>query len=474
VPIVDAARFDAATREEDIASWVASCPRTAAARAALVAVLPEQHPLYAGRSTNETARIRGYTLAAFERVGLPKDALPFVVDELQNGDEAYLVAAAARALRGADAPSDVGFAVPLLETARKNISYADAPVTFDIYKPRYPVSGCTTATQEILETLRWIGDVDCCAVPMVPRASRRTLAVEHVQLQNQDGRRITFGEFFRGKPSVLAFFYSRCENVRKCSLTVTKLAALQRELVNRGLDGRVRLSAITYDPGFDLPARLKSYGAERGVQFGEDVSFFRVAEGFDDVRSAFELGVNYVGAIVNRHRIELYILDAHGRLAGSFTRLSWSAGEVADQIERVMRGRSLQNAARATLASAASVVVALLPKCPLCLGAYASALGIGGLQLAPYREWLLPVALILLLTHIITMGRRVWRTRRFAPLVVSVAGALALMTGSIVWSMPALVLVGAMMTIVGAVFNAAPQFSFTAFRRERMTTRPSY
>ena len=457
----DAAHFDASTREEDLASWVASCPRAHVPRAALVTLLPEQHRLYAGRSTNETARIRGFILAAFERVGLPEAALPYVLDELQNGNDAYLVAAAAKALRGADAPADVAFAAAFLHTARENIRYADAPVTFDVYKPSRPVERSTTAADEIRKTIEWIGEVDCCAVPASSRPSRRTLRVESLELEDQDGRHVRFGEFFSGKPSVVVFFYSRCDNVRKCSLTVTKLAALQRELTARGLDGRVRLTGITYDPHFDLPPRMKSYGLARGVEFGENVRFFRALECFDDLRSAFDLGVNYIGAIVNRHRIELYVLDPRGRIARSFTHLTWSERDVAAEIERLLRGRPWQNAARAAMASLASILIALLPKCPLCLGAYASALGLSGLQIVPHRTWLLPAALILVLAHLVTMGRRAMRTSRFAPLGASAAGTLVLMAGSVVWSMPALSFAGAALMIAGAAMNATPYFDVT-------------
>ena len=453
----DAARFDATTREDDIAAWVASRPRTRAAQDALAAILPEQHPLHAGRSTSETARIRGYTLAAFERIGLPDAAVPYVLDELQNGDDAYLVAAAAKALRGAGAPTDVAFAVPFLDTARENIRYADAPVTFDEYKPQGPTARGTTAAEEIRRTREWIGDAECCAVPVAPARSRRPLALERLELEDQDGRPARFGDYFSGKPSVVAFFYTRCDNVRKCSLTVTKMAALQRELAARGLDGQVRLSAITYDPRFDLPARMRAYGRERGVSFGEDVRFFRAKDGFDDVRAAFDLGVNYIGAVVNRHRIEMYVLDRQGRVAGSFTRFTWSEQDVANHLERLLRGSVFQNAARAATASAASILIALLPKCPLCLGAYASALGVAGLQLAPYRGWLLPVAVMLVLVHLLMLGRRASRTRRFAPVTVSTAGTLALLAGS-AWSMPALSFAGAALTVAGAVLSTAARY----------------
>ena len=444
-------------REEEIAAWVASRPPTDTAREAIVSLLQEQHPLLAGRSTSETSRIRGYALAAFERIGLPDAALPYILDELQNGDDAYLVAAAAKALRGARAPADVAFAVPFLDGARENIRYVDAPITFDEYKPPRPVERRTTAVEEIRRTREWIGDVDCCAPPARPSSVRRSLALERLELEDQDGQSVRFGDFFSGKPSVVAFFYTRCDNVRKCSLTITKIAALQRALAARGLDAQVRLGAMTYDPLFDSPARLRAYGRERGVTFGEDVRFFRAKERFDDVRAAFDLGVNYVGAIVNRHRIELYVIDRNGRLAGSLTRLAWTEEEVVGHLERLLRGSALGHAARSLTASAASIVVALLPKCPLCLGAYASALGIAGLQLAPYRAWLLPLALTLVLAHLAVLCRRATRTRRFAPVAVSAAGTLVLIAGS-AWSMPALSFTGAALAIAGAVLSTAAQY----------------
>jgi protein SCO1/2 len=452
----DAARFDATTREEDIAAWVAACPPNDAARAALTAILPEQHPIHAGRSTNETARIRGYVLAAFERIGLPCDAMPYVLDELQNGDDAYLVGAAAKALRGAAAPGDVACAVPFLATARENIRYADAPITFDVYKPQGPAGRGTTAVQEIRRTTEWLGEVDCCAAPAAPRTSRRPLALAHVALEDQDGRSARFGDFFSGKPSVVAFFYTRCDNVRKCSLTVTKLAALQREIAARNLNGRVRVSAITYDPLFDLPARMRIYGGERGVAFGDDVRFFRVPDGFEEMRAAFDLGVNYIGSIVNRHRIELYVLDRGGRIAGSFTRFTWNEQDVARQLERLLHRSALQSTARAAFAGGASLLVALLPKCPLCLGAYASALGVVGLQLAPHRAWLLPLALVFVLTHLIMLVRRATRTRHFVPVALSTAGVVALIAGA-ASAVPVLSFAGAALTIAGAVLNALPR-----------------
>jgi cytochrome oxidase Cu insertion factor (SCO1/SenC/PrrC family) len=100
---------------------------------------------------------------------------------------------------------------------------------------------------------------------------------------------------------VVAFFYTRCDNPHKCSLTITKLAALQGSLEERGLAGALKVAAITYDPDFDLPNRLRLYGNDRGMRFGEDARFFRATSGFQEIRRRFDLGVNYGASTVNRH-----------------------------------------------------------------------------------------------------------------------------------------------------------------------------
>jgi protein SCO1 len=107
--------------------------------------------VYRGRSANTVNRMRGYLLAAFERSGLPEQALPYVLEELESGRDAYLVAAAARSFRGRE--SRGSDAVPFLLKAIDNIKYVDDSVSFDSYRPSWPLSGHTTALEEIATTL---------------------------------------------------------------------------------------------------------------------------------------------------------------------------------------------------------------------------------------------------------------------------------------------------------------------------------
>ena len=175
-----------------------------------------------------------------------------------------------------------------------------------------------------------------------PRPRRRRAAAaprgsNSVLLEDHAGDRISFKAFFHGQPSIVAFFYTRCDNPLKCSLTIAKLARVQQLLAAERVADRIRTAAITYDPAFDLAPRLRVYGQDRGVRMDAGHRLFRAVSGNDAVRDHFGLGVNYVGSLVNRHRIELHILDAQARIAASFERLRWDEREVVAQAVEVLR-----------------------------------------------------------------------------------------------------------------------------------------
>jgi protein SCO1/2 len=371
--------LDKHTPEESVAELVDAVKHSPERRDVLVQLLPERLSLYDGRSANATVRMRGYILAAFEQTGLPDAALPYVLEELENGRDAYLVAGAAKALRGLDPPTSR--VVPFLRKAAENIEYSDDALTFESYKPRWPITNYTTALTEIFRTFGWLGAHaksaipylealreerrdelsrprveienaierirsngraahDCCGtVPANPslvvyplqKKHRKGLFISDIELEDQAGNTVTFGTFFSRKPSIVVFFYTRCDNPNKCSLTITKLARLQKAIGEEQLEGLLRTAAITYDPEYDLPRRLKAYGENRGVTFSDDNRMFRARSGFRELQEYFQLGVNFTGTTVNRHRIELFILDSRGEIAVTFARLQWDIQEVLEQ-----------------------------------------------------------------------------------------------------------------------------------------------
>ncbi|OLT14292.1 hypothetical protein BJF78_02200 [Pseudonocardia sp. CNS-139] len=332
----------------------------------LAALLPEGHPVHAGRSAAETGRLRGYLLAAFAETGLPAAALPYVLESLESSDSPDEIAGAALALRGpaGDVPAEVDADVAAevdaaLARAVGALAGADRTVSFEGYRPAWPYTRPTTALTEVARTIARCGGpaarealaaLDrlpvpereagpaapaCCGHPPAEPAPA-TGPGAGVLLEDQDGYEVAFAEYFSGKPAVLAFFYTRCDNPYKCSRTVSTLAHLQDLLVARGRDARVRIAAISYDPEFDRPARLRAYGRDRGVRFGPDVRFFRAVAGFADLRRRLDLGVGYGASTVNRHRIEVYVLDARGVVAAAFTRRQWRPEPVLAAVEGLL------------------------------------------------------------------------------------------------------------------------------------------
>src|SRR5512132_2588081 len=110
-----------ATSESRFAALVDALATDPDRHTQLIELLREDHPLYDGRGAAATVRMRGWVLLALTRVGVSDAALLFVLEELDTGADAYLVAAAARALRCYPRPTE-GFA-PFIMRAITNIRY---------------------------------------------------------------------------------------------------------------------------------------------------------------------------------------------------------------------------------------------------------------------------------------------------------------------------------------------------------------
>jgi protein SCO1/2 len=330
--------------------------------AALVALLDEQSSVYEGLGSGEAERVRARIFLALADATLPPAALPFILEELETGSDRVATAAAAIALRGASGP--VPETEALLLKAMDRLALADAPFAprpgrtalqevvatlaglpsageasrqalGRLLASKLPAPGARAEAERALAALDGRADpspVSCCAGSNAAEPVRPLTDAGPTPLQDQSGARLTFADFFGAGPAVLAFFYTRCMNPERCSLTVTKLARLQAMLAGRGLAERVRVAAISYDPDYDLPQRLADYGARRGFRFDARNRFFRTDGPVEPLRSLFDLGVGYGPSTVNRHRLELFVLDAQGALAASFTRRLWAEEEVVEAV----------------------------------------------------------------------------------------------------------------------------------------------
>src|SRR6185369_1604507 len=121
----------------------------------LIDLLREDHPVYDRRGTATVARMRGWVLLALARIKLPEAALPFVIEELDTGVDAYLVAASACALRSYAAPNPA-FA-PFVVRAITNVRYRDERISLETYGGFAVGTTGTSPVRELLATLIWLG-----------------------------------------------------------------------------------------------------------------------------------------------------------------------------------------------------------------------------------------------------------------------------------------------------------------------------
>jgi protein SCO1/2 len=141
--------------EEAFCDLIEQLTRDPAKQSQLIDLLQEDHPAYDQRGTSTVSRMRGWVVLALARINLPAAALPFVLEELDTGVDAYLVATAAFALRSYPAPSPA-FA-PFVVRAITNIRYRDERVSLEHYGGYAIGSMGTTPVRELLATLVWLG-----------------------------------------------------------------------------------------------------------------------------------------------------------------------------------------------------------------------------------------------------------------------------------------------------------------------------
>jgi len=372
----------AETGYDDVVLLVEACRHHPERRTCLTSFLDERSACYAGRGTDEVDRLRGYILGTFAVVGAPIEALPYIIEELETGIDAYVVAGAARALRGCAMTCTPNESADLLLSAIRRIKSNDQYVAFEQFRLSVCLDSSDTALTELVRTIAWLGPLAASAIGSleewikdqnssfsdavraemanalrqlktttesgtVPCCSsmkdgcRQSEVVElfenvwNTEAEDQDGIQLKIGDLLLGRPFVLSFFYTRCMNPEKCSLTITKLAQLQSRLC-RHQSSACTIAAFTYDPDFDVPFRLATYGRDRGLRFGERMRMLRTIGPIDPIVDSFDLAVGFGPVTVNRHRSEIMVFDELGRNTLACRRRAWDLDEVFTALDALI------------------------------------------------------------------------------------------------------------------------------------------
>jgi cytochrome oxidase Cu insertion factor (SCO1/SenC/PrrC family) len=132
-----------------------------------------------------------------------------------------------------------------------------------------------------------------------------------------------------GKPFALTFFYTRCDNDRKCAMNLSRFAQLHSAVETAGLSGKVRLIAVTYDPEYDTPLHLARFANGRELRTGDGLRLIRsTPDVLKELARTLRLAVSFADGRPNVHGVELFLLDRDGRVAREYRNVIWNERDV--------------------------------------------------------------------------------------------------------------------------------------------------
>jgi protein SCO1/2 len=111
--------------------------------------------------------------------------------------------------------------------------------------------------------------------------SRKHPPVTDVRLIDQNGQAFRFGEWVkeRNKLVIVDFIYTNCQTL--CRVLGNEFQQLQRAIIDRGLQGRVQLLSVSFDPEHDSPLVLRQYAEH--MEARSDVWTFATVAQADDL-----------------------------------------------------------------------------------------------------------------------------------------------------------------------------------------------
>jgi len=155
------------------------------------------------------------------------------------------------------------------------------------------------------------------------------------ELLGEDGRVIRFSNF-RGQAVAFTFIFTRCPLPDYCPRMGSHFAQA-RELISTRANAPTnwQFLSISFDPEFDTPAQLKSYG--NSYRVGKSDRWFFAAASAEVLRELaprLDLMITREAGGSISHNLRTVVLDTRGRIASQFDGNQWSPEQLADALAR--------------------------------------------------------------------------------------------------------------------------------------------
>jgi protein SCO1 len=204
-----------------------------------------------------------------------------------------------------------------------------------------------TATLVVDDLSSWLeitaiveGGASLTPTTTVPGEPKPGDEVPDFGLINQDGQRIRLSQY-KGKAVALTFVYTRCPQPDQCTLMSNNFAAIDQELQKQpAVYAKTHLLTITFDPDYDTPKVMRSYGASHTGRYSdENFQHWEFATGSkDEVKGIAQFfGLRYFldtssGEEQVMHSLRTAVIDPTGKLVKLYRGNEWKPAEIASDL----------------------------------------------------------------------------------------------------------------------------------------------
>jgi protein SCO1 len=162
--------------------------------------------------------------------------------------------------------------------------------------------------------------------------------VPDFKFRNQSGKTISIDQF-RGKALLVTFIYTRCPLPDYCIRMSRNFATIQQQLsADPQLSNKAHLLSISFDPAYDSPRVLRSYGSAYagGADFSHWDFAAPQASEVDAVDQFFDVGVSPGSNNTLTHSLSTAIIGPDGKIFRWYPSNDWTPSGVVDDIKQAI------------------------------------------------------------------------------------------------------------------------------------------
>jgi protein SCO1/2 len=214
----------------------------------------------------------------------------------------------------------------------------------DVMKPGDEVQAALVVTDDAA----WLEDVvviqksapQTAGTPESSAIPKPGDTVPDFRLVNQDSKPVRLAQY-KGRALILTFIYTRCPVPEYCSLMSSNFAEIERELQkNAALYKKTHLVSVSFDPAYDTPKVLRSYGAAQTGNYDKETFAhweFVTGEAEEVKKLAQFFGLTYLpekGEFV--HSLQTALIAPDGKLAKLYSGNKWKPADVVADINTLL------------------------------------------------------------------------------------------------------------------------------------------